>query len=84
MARCFVHLRDRVGRTEDLLGPEIADLDEARSRAVKAARAIIRADLDRGIVDLTAGITATNVAKKFVLTLPFHERVELMPGRAGL
>ena len=60
MARYFFHLQDRSGRTEDQLGREIADLDEARRRAIKAARAIIRADVDGGIIDLTARIEVTD------------------------
>ena len=84
MARYFFHLQDRSGRTEDQLGREIADLDETRRRAIKAARAIIRADVDGGIIDLTARIEVTDTAGKFVLTLPFDEAVELIAGRSGL
>jgi hypothetical protein len=84
MARYFFHLQDRSGRTEDQLGREIADLNEAHSRAIKAARAIIRADVDGGIIDLTAWIEVTDTAGKLALTLPFHEAVELITGPAGL
>ena len=84
MARYFFHLQDRSGRTEDQLGREIADLDEARRRAIKAARAIIRADVDGGIIDLTGRIEVTDAGGESVLTVPFDEAVELIAGRAGL
>jgi hypothetical protein len=82
MARYFFHLQDRSGRTEDQLGRETADLVEVRRRAVKAARGIIQADVDGGVIDLTARIEVTDAAGKFVLTLPFHEAVELITAPA--
>jgi hypothetical protein len=84
MARYFFHLRDRSGRTEDQLGREIADLDDARGRAIKAARAIIRADVDGGIIDLTARIEVTDATGNIVLMCPFHEAVQLISGPAGM
>jgi hypothetical protein len=84
MGHYFFHLYDRGGQTEDQLGREITDLDEVRSRAIKAARAIIKADVDSGIVDLTAWIEVTDATGKLVLTLPFDEAVELITGRAAL
>ena len=84
MAHYFFHLQDRSGRTEDQLGREIADFNEARRRAIKAARAIIRADVDGGIVDLTARIEVTDAAGKLVLRLAFHEAVELIAGPGDL
>ena len=82
MARYFFHLHDRSGQTVDQLGREIADLDEARSRAITAARAIMRADVGSGIVDLTARIEVTDAEGGVVLTLPFGEAVELITGCA--
>ena len=83
MARYFFHLHDRSGQTVDQLGREIADLDEARRRAIKAARAIIQADVGSGIIDLTARIEVTDAEGEVVLTLPFDEAIELITGRAG-
>jgi dihydroxyacetone kinase DhaKLM complex PTS-EIIA-like component DhaM len=83
MARYFFHLHDRSGQTVDQLGREIADLDEARRRANKAARAIIQADVGSGIIDLTARIEVTDAEGEVVLTLPFDEAIELITGRAG-
>ena len=78
MARYFFHLHDRSGRTEDELGREMGGLDEVRGRAIKAARAIIQADVGGGIVDLTARIEVRDGAGEVVLTLPFGEAVELI------
>ena len=84
MGRYFFHLHDRTGRTEDQLGREVADLGDARSRAIKAARGIIQADVGSGIVDLTATIEVTDAEGGVVLTLPFGEAIELITGHASL
>ena len=84
MVRYFFHLHDRSGQTVDQLGRQIADLDEARSRAIKAARAIIKADVDSGTIDLTARIEVTDAVGAIVLTLAFGEAVALITGPAAL
>jgi len=84
MGHYFFHLHDRTGRTLDQLGRELADLDQVRARAIRAARAIIRADVDVGIVDLTARIEVADSAGRPVLTLSFGEAVELITGPAGM
>jgi hypothetical protein len=84
MARHFFHLYGRSGQTLDQLGREITDLAESRSRAIKAARAIIKADVDSGIIDLTARIEVTDAVGAIVLTLAFSEAVALITEPVGL
>jgi hypothetical protein len=78
MARYFFHLHDRSGRTEDEQGRDVADLNAVHTRAIKAARSIIQADVEGGIIDLTARIEVEDGAGEMVLTLSFAEAVELI------
>lgn len=77
MARYHLHLHDRTGFVEDPEGLELADVNQARVQALKAARSIIKQDVDDGWVDLTGRIEVADGDGAVLLTLSFKEAVRL-------
>jgi hypothetical protein len=76
LPRFHFHLRDRTGFTEDVQGRDLADLEGARERAVREARAIICDDVRAGCIDLSGSIEVTDGGGKVLLTLLFSEAVQ--------
>jgi hypothetical protein len=76
LPRYHFHLHDRTGFTEDAQGRDLADLEGARERAIREARAIICDDVRNGRIDLSGSIEVTDGGGKVVLTLRFTEAVK--------
>ena len=76
MPRYHFHLHDASGVTPDMQGSELADLAQARQRAIREARAMICDDVRHGCIDLNGRIEVADGDGEVVLTLPFSEAVE--------
>jgi hypothetical protein len=77
MARFFVHLNEcgSVSRDED--GHELADLQEARDAALKAAREIMCAEIAEGRLCLSCQIEITDSAGEVLLVIPFRDAITI-------
>jgi hypothetical protein len=76
LPRYHFHLHDRTGFTEDVQGRDLADLEGARERAIREARAIICDDVRAGRIDLSGSIEVTDGGGQVLLTLPFTDAVK--------
>jgi hypothetical protein len=77
MPRYYFHICNGTGFVEDEEGRELPDLDAARSVAIAAARDIMAADVQRGMLDLSSFIEIEDPAHQLVHTLGFEEAVDL-------
>jgi hypothetical protein len=79
MARYFMHLRDGTEEVLDEEGTHHESLDAMRKAVMRAARDLVAADLQRGVVDLRFRIDAENDQHEIVYTLPFKHAFSLIP-----
>jgi len=77
MPRFYFHVCNGTGFVEDEEGRELPDLEAAREAAIKAARDIMAADVQRGMLDLSSFIEIEDPAHQLVHTLGFAEAVDL-------
>jgi hypothetical protein len=73
----YFHVCNGNGFVEDEEGQELPDLDAARATAVRAARDIMAADVQRGALDLSSFIEIEDVDHQLVHTLGFEDAVDL-------
>jgi hypothetical protein len=75
MTRYFFHLHEDGDVTRDEEGREYASIDAARSAAMRDARSIIAADVERGRLDLSGRIEVHDSQGQVVLIVTFEEAV---------
>lgn len=79
MPKFFFHLHNNV-YVQDDIGTELPSLDEARIKAVGAARGVMAEDIvDAGHITLSHRITIADEAGAKLLELPFRTCVEIRP-----
>jgi hypothetical protein len=79
MPKFFFHLHNDI-YVHDEVGTELPSLDDARSKAVGAARGVMAEDIvDEGQITLSHRITIANEAGAKMLELPFRACVEIRP-----
>jgi hypothetical protein len=79
VARYFMHLRDGSDEMLDEEGQQFADLDSLRGAVLVAARDLISADAQKGVVDFRFRIDAEDEQGQIVYTLPFQHAVSIIP-----
>ena len=77
MPRFYFHVCNGTGFTEDEEGTDLPDLEAARALAIRHARDIMAADLQRGALDLSSFIEIEDLDKRLVHTLGFDQAVDL-------
>ena len=79
MPKFFFHLHNDV-YVQDHMGTELPSLNEARTKAVSAARGVMAEDIvDAGHITLSHRITIADAAGAKLLELPFRSCVEIRP-----
>lgn len=81
MPRYFFHILNSVGYAEDDEGSELADIDVARREAIAGVRSILSEEVREGRIDLRGRIDVVDADGKCVLSVPFSEAVEVIPGQ---
>jgi hypothetical protein len=77
MPKFFFHLHNNV-HVHDDVGTDLPSLDEARIKAVGAARGVMAEDIiEEGHITLSHRITIANAAGDELLELPFRACVEV-------
>ena len=77
MPKFFFHLHNDV-EVPDRVGTELPSLDEARTKAVGAARGVMAADIvEAGHITLSHRITVKNALGGVLLEVPFRACVEV-------
>jgi hypothetical protein len=77
MPRYYFHVCNGTGFTEDEEGQDLPDLEAARVEAIRNARSIMAADVQRGMLDLSSFIEIEDVDHQLVQTLGFQDAVDL-------
>lgn len=77
MPRFYFHVCNGTGFAEDEEGQDLPDLEAARTVAVKSARSIMAADVQRGMLDLSSFIEIEDADHKLVHTLGFGDAIDL-------
>jgi hypothetical protein len=77
MPRFYFHVCNGTGLVEDEEGQELPDFDSARLSAIRSARDIMAADVQRGMLDLSSFIEIEDSGHQLVYTLGFQEAVDL-------
>jgi hypothetical protein len=80
LPRYFFEIVNCQGIATDEEGQELADVGEARRRAIAAVRSIVSDESRRGQVDLRGRIRVTQEEGETVLILPFAEAIEVRTG----
>jgi hypothetical protein len=75
--RYYFHVCNGTGFTEDEEGQDLPDLEAARLEAIRNARSIMAADVQRGMLDLSSFIEIEDGDHQLVQTLGFQDAVEL-------
>lgn len=79
MPKFFFHLHNDV-YVQDHIGTELTSLDEARMKAVSAARGVMAEDIvDAGHITLSHRITIADEAGTRLLEVPFRTCVDVRP-----
>ena len=73
----YFHVCNGTGFVEDEEGTDLADLAAAGEFAVRCARDIMAADVQRGALDLSSFIEIVDVDHRLVRTLGFDQAVDL-------
>ena len=79
MARFYFHLRDGDDLLPDHEGIEL-DIAEVPCRALQEARALLAADIARGLIDLAQWIEVTDAEGGTIHRLLFAEAVAIVGG----
>jgi Domain of unknown function (DUF6894) len=77
MPRFYFHICNGNGFTEDEEGQELPSVEAARLAAIRSARDIMCADLQRGFLDLSSFIEVEDGERRLVLSLTFQQAVDL-------
>jgi hypothetical protein len=77
MPRYYFHVCNGTGFTEDEEGQDLPDREAARAEAIRNARSIMAADVQRGMLDLSSFIEIEDVDHQLIQTLGFQEAVDL-------
>jgi hypothetical protein len=77
MARYHFHIYNSVGFVEDEEGRELPDLDAVRREGVKGIRSLLSEEVTQGHLDLRGRLDVADGDGSVVLTLPFHQTVDL-------
>jgi hypothetical protein len=83
MTRYFFHLHEDGDVTRDEEGREYTSIDAARSAAMRDARSIIAADVERGRLDLSGRIEVHDGQGQVVLIVTFEEAVGRLDSQAA-
>ena len=79
MPKFFFHLHNDI-EVHDHVGTELASINEARAKAVTAARGVMAEDIvEAGHITLSHRITIEDEAGAKLLELPFRTCVEVRP-----
>jgi hypothetical protein len=73
MPRFYFHVCDSSGFVEDEEGRELADVETARSEAVKGARDIIAAEIQTGTLVLSTFIEVEDEHHTLLFTVAFED-----------
>ncbi len=77
MPRFYLHLYNDLGAVPDEEGEVLADLDDARERALKAIRDILSEEAKQGRIDLRGRIEISGDDRRPLAVVPFAEAIEL-------
>jgi hypothetical protein len=77
MARYFFDVINGTGLVEDEEGQDLPDFSAARMIAIEGARSIICEDVTAGFIDLSGRVEVKDVARHTLVSISFHEAVEL-------
>ena len=78
MPRYYFNVHNGIGFVEDEEGRDYADLDAARTEAVRGAREILAEDVAKGVVDLRGRLEVIDAAGAVALVITFAEIVEVI------
>lgn len=78
MARYFLHLRDGHDQLLDPEGINYPSLDAVKATVLAAARGMIAADAQEGLINLNYRIDAEDELGEVVHTLPFDRAVTIL------
>lgn len=73
----YLHVCNGNGFVEDEEGQELADLDAARSAALRGARDIMSEEIRRGELNPASFIEVEDAEHQLLFTLPFSEAVRI-------
>lgn len=76
--RCFFHLQSGSNRLRDPEGAYLRDLDSARRRAIKEARAIAGVEAREGRIDMGQEIVVENESGNKLFAISFADAVEIV------
>jgi hypothetical protein len=77
MARLYFHLHECGHLVPDEEGQEVVDLQDARDRAIRAARDVMCAEVQNGKLCLGCCIIIADADNKEVDRIPFRDTVSL-------
>ena len=77
MPRFYFRVCNGTGFVQDEEGQELPDIEAARLAAVRSARDIMSADVQRGILDLSSFIEVEDTGGALVLSLTFSQALDL-------
>lgn len=77
----FLHIHNSTGFAEDEEGQELADLDQARAKAVEGIRSMLASEVLKGSIDLCGRIEIADDAGNPLAVVPFREAVAVQLGR---
>ena len=83
MPRFFLQLRDHAESNLDPEGVELPDLSAAKQKALIAARDVLSADINTGLIDLRFRIDIEDNAGHVVHSLAFAEAFTTIQDDAG-
>lgn len=79
--RYYFHLRDSVDRLLDPVGRELGGMQAVRDATLKEVRALIAADVRKGVINLRQRIDVEDAAGQIVYQLDFEDAIEILRGR---
>ena len=77
MPHFYFHVSNGTGFVRDEEGRELADVGEARGRALHDIRSILSEEIKAGVVDLRGRLDVADGSGNVIVAIPFEEAVEL-------